>query len=109
VPTVDLNRAMVESLGALLLDLAPDTRNVLLTLARIWSTLATGIIRPKDDAARWATQRLPAEHRPVLERAAAIYRGEAPERWDDLADRIEPTAGAIVAQIRPLAPEPAAE
>ena len=38
-------------LPALLADLANDTRNVLLTLARIRTTVASGEIRSKDDAA----------------------------------------------------------
>ena len=38
VPVADLRQAMVDSVPSLLDDLPTDTRNVLLTLARIWST-----------------------------------------------------------------------
>ena len=72
---------------ALLADLGGDTRNVILTLARIWSTVARGDIRSKDAAADWALDRLPGEHRPVLARARAIYLGHEEERWDDLRPR----------------------
>ncbi|HEX2193739.1 MAG TPA: aminoglycoside adenylyltransferase domain-containing protein, partial [Candidatus Limnocylindria bacterium] len=51
VPRRDLQRAMVEELDGLLADLVPDTRNVLLTLARMWCTLDTGQMRSKDAAA----------------------------------------------------------
>jgi streptomycin 3"-adenylyltransferase len=57
---------------------------VLLTLARVWSTLDTGGIRSKDSAAAWAAARVPAEHRPVLARARAVYLGDEDERWGDL-------------------------
>jgi streptomycin 3"-adenylyltransferase len=100
VPPADLRRALTDELPSLLADLATDTRNIVLTLARIWVTAATGEIRSKDAAADWALARLPDEHRPVLARARAIYVGDAPERWDDLGDRLGPFADTIVAEIR---------
>ncbi|MFF8229164.1 aminoglycoside adenylyltransferase family protein [Streptomyces caelestis] len=87
VPHHDLRRAIVVGVPELTDELDTDTRNVLLTLARIWTTLTTGTIRSKDAAAEWALDRLPAEHRPVLARARAVYLGEEAERWDDLAPR----------------------
>ncbi|PZG02783.1 hypothetical protein C1I99_01180 [Micromonospora deserti] len=66
-----------------------DTRNVIVTLARIRTTLATGGIRSKDAAADFVLDRLPAAHRPVLaDDARAIYRGLAAETWDALRDRV---------------------
>lgn len=99
VPPEDLVRAMVGDLETLLRELEPDTRNVVLTLARIWSTVATGLIRSKDEAASWALERLPPVHRPVLARAQAIYLGREPERWDDLRPRVRPFADHVVAEI----------
>ena len=87
VPRADLRRAIVAGVPELMDELDSDTRNVLLTLARIWTTLTTGAIRSKDAAAEWALDRLPAEHRPALARARAVYLGEEEERWDDLAPR----------------------
>ena len=84
VPLEDLNRAMVEGIPGLLDDLDSDTTNVVLTFARIWTTLATGAIRSKDAAADWALLRLPTEHRPVLTHARAVYLGDEDERWADL-------------------------
>ncbi|PNG23204.1 aminoglycoside adenylyltransferase family protein [Streptomyces cahuitamycinicus] len=84
VPAADLRRAIVAGVPELMEQLAADTRNVLLTLARVWSTLDTGGIRSKDAAAEWAAGRLPAEHRPVLARARGVYLGDEEERWGDL-------------------------
>jgi streptomycin 3"-adenylyltransferase len=80
-----------------------DTRNGLLTLARIWTTLATGEIRSKDEAANWALARLPEQHRPVLAHARAAYLGEAPEDWRELALRVRPHVDHVVERIRTLA------
>ena len=70
-------------------DLADDTRNVLLTLARIWVTLETGEIRSKDEAADWAIPRLPDEHRPAMRRARDLYRaGGFGDPWDGGATKL---------------------
>jgi streptomycin 3"-adenylyltransferase len=103
VPRRDRTRAMLDGLDGLLHRLEDDTRNVLLTLARVWCTLATDEIRAKDSAADWALRRLPGEHRAVLARARAIYLGEEEERWEDLKPRIRPFAGYVAATIKWLA------
>ncbi|WP_409235257.1 aminoglycoside adenylyltransferase family protein [Streptomyces sp. PA5.6] len=99
VPPADVTRAMVAGVPDLLAELDTDTRNVLLTLARIWTTLATGDIMSKDAAADWVLARLPAEHRPVLARARAVYLGLAEERWDDLLPQVKPHAQYVVRKI----------
>jgi streptomycin 3"-adenylyltransferase len=98
VPRDDLVRAMVDELPHLLGDLETDTRNVLLTLARIWTTLATTEILSKDAAADWALRRLPAEHRQVLERAQALYLDGGYGAWGDM-EAVRAHAGFVVAQI----------
>ena len=102
VPHDDLISAIVGDIEVLLGDLDEDTRNVILTLARIWSTVATGVIRSKDAAADWALVRLPEEHRAVLARARASYLGDEAERWDDLRPHVRPHADHVVAEIRRL-------
>jgi streptomycin 3"-adenylyltransferase len=104
VPAADLRRAMTDELPSLLADLDTDTRNIVLTLARIWVTLVTGEIRSKDAAAAWALTRLPEEHRAVLARARAIYLGDEDERWDDLRDRLRPFAEHVLNSIRAARP-----
>jgi predicted nucleotidyltransferase len=95
----DLVRAMVDGISGLQDDLDWDTRNVILTFARIWSTVATGVIRSKDAAADWALERLPEAHRAVLARARAIYLGDAAEQLDDLKDQVHPFAEYVVGEI----------
>jgi predicted nucleotidyltransferase len=102
VPHDDLLSAMVGDIDALLGDLDRDTRNVILTLARIWSTVATGVIRSKDAAADWALTRLPEEHRAVLARARAIYLGADEEGWEDVRPHVRPYADYIVAEVNHL-------
>jgi predicted nucleotidyltransferase len=104
VPREDYVRAMLSAVDDVLRDLHGDTRNMLLTLARVWTSLATGAIRSKDDAADWALARLPQEHRAVLARARAVYLGQEEERWDDLALRLRPHADYVVAEIERLVP-----
>ncbi|GCB48274.1 aminoglycoside adenylyltransferase family protein [Streptomyces sp. NL15-2K] len=94
VPHDDLRRAIVAGVPELMDELHSDTRNVLLTLARIWTTLATDTIRSKDAAADWVLERLPDEHRPVLAHARAVYLGDEREHWDrdDLRPAVRPCA-----------------
>jgi predicted nucleotidyltransferase len=96
VPEDDVRRSIVAGIPGLIRDLPTDTRNVLLTLARIWYTLATGQVGAKDEAGTWAGERLPAPARATLARAIAMYRGEVPEvAWNgDL-----PAAKALAEQL----------
>ncbi|MGW9211995.1 aminoglycoside adenylyltransferase family protein [Embleya sp. NPDC055664] len=102
VPRRDLERAVVAGIPDLLDELESDTRNVLLTLARIWTTLATGAIESKDRAADWALGRLPVEHRAPLDRARAGYLGIERDRWDELRPRVRAHAAYVVAAIERL-------
>ncbi len=53
---------------------------MLLTLARIWYTLAAGAFTSKDAAVAWALERLPPQLRGELTRARAVYLGHAAGR-----------------------------
>ena len=102
----DLVRAMLDGIDSLLADLSDDTRNVVLTLARIWSTVGTGEFHSKDAAADWALPLLPEEHRAVLARARAAYLGAEPERWDDLRPRLRPHVDHVVDEIEGVVNRP---
>ncbi|SDG00066.1 streptomycin 3-adenylyltransferase [Sinosporangium album] len=104
VPQKDLARGSAAVVPELLEELETDTRNAVLTLTRVWSTLATGEIRSKDTAAAWALGRLPEERRPVLAHARAVYLGEERERWDDLLPGLRPYADHVIAEIDSLTP-----
>jgi streptomycin 3"-adenylyltransferase len=101
VPHDDLVRATLDAIPNLHADLDADTKNVLLTLARMWTTTATGTIRSKDDAAVWAAERLPVDDRRLLDRARILYleggwgewgttmagvRRLADRMWDEIRD-----------------------
>jgi streptomycin 3"-adenylyltransferase len=99
VPHADVVAAILDELPSLLDDLASDTRNVLLTLARMWVTAASGEVLSKDAAAEWALARLPAAHRPALNRARLAYLGELDEAWNDLRE-VRSDAREMTAEIR---------
>ncbi|MHA4854323.1 aminoglycoside adenylyltransferase family protein [Rhodococcus sp. MSC1_016] len=102
VPHADLVRASVEGIPELLAGLDDDIRNVLLTLARIWTTTATGRIKTKDAAADWAVAHLSPEHRPVLEHAKSLYLTcrYQDEVWSErLKTQVRPHVNAVLTQI----------
>ncbi len=69
-----------------------DECNVVLALARIWYSAATGRIAPKDVAAAWVFERVPDAHRPVVAAARAVYlRGDG----DDALLSGEPVAAFV--------------
>jgi streptomycin 3"-adenylyltransferase len=103
VPHQDLLRAMLDESEPLLSDLGSDTSNVLLTLARMWSTFATGAILSKGEAADWTLKRLPDQYQMVLLRARDAYYAPHTERWDDLSIAIVPCAEYMAEAIRRLA------
>ncbi|MGH3085183.1 MAG: aminoglycoside adenylyltransferase domain-containing protein [Gaiellaceae bacterium] len=68
-----------------------------LSIARIWATLATQAPQSKASGAEWALPRLPADLRPVLEHGLDVYTGATEEHWSDLpvADYISAVATEI--------------
>lgn len=99
IPRGDFIHALVADIGALVKDIESDTRNVVLTLARIWNGVVTGEVQSKEAAAEWALRRLAPEHGVVLARARDIYVGNEEEHWDDLLEEIGPFVDAILAEI----------
>lgn len=94
VPESDIFRVLAESLKLwnTPADWAGDERNVVLTLARVWYSAATGKIVPKDAAADWVLERLPDEHQSTLSEARQAYLGHCDDhlalRGDEIADLI---------------------
>ncbi len=105
VPYGDLVRAGVAGIPGLLADLETDTANVLLTLARVWVTTATGAIRTKDAAADWAVERVHDADRAVLARARSVYRGEAEDTWHGLEGHVRAAADHLISEIERVAHE----
>jgi predicted nucleotidyltransferase len=110
VPHRDVRRAIVAGVPGLLADLAGDTRNVLLTLARIWATLATREIVPKDVAAAWAAERLPpGRSRDVLLRARQMYLDginddDPAGGWAGMEEDVRIAADDLIGEIASLQP-----
>ncbi len=98
VPYKDFMTTIIDALPNLMSDLDSDVRNVLLTFARIWSTVATDAIRSKPAAADWVINHLPEKYRPVMERAKAICKGEEKEHWDDIQELIKPCADFMLSE-----------
>lgn len=99
VPHEDVIRAMASDLERLRDESNRDTRNVLLTLARMWSTFDTGGIRSKDAAADWVVERLPDPCRPIVAHSREAYLGNELERWAQQSDLIEPCIDYMIAEI----------
>ena len=59
------------------------------TLSRIWYSAAAGKIAPKDVAANWAMEHLPAQHQSVLLEAEQAYLGQEEDRSVLRADKLE--------------------
>lgn len=99
IPYKDFIAATIHALENLSSELYSDTRNVLLTYARIWITVKTDSIHSKPAAASWAIEHLPEKYRPVMKRARAICTGEENEYWDDIQSLIKPCADFMASEI----------
>ena len=104
VPYHDFMKAMLHDVNRLTADLEDDTRNVLLTFARIWSTLETDRIRSKPAAADWVINHLPEKHQTVMKRAKSICIGLENEHWDDIKVFIKPCADYMADKINAQIP-----
>jgi streptomycin 3"-adenylyltransferase len=99
VPYRDFIAATKHAIPILMNDLNSDTRNVLLTLARIWSILNTDTLCSKTEAAVWVIERLPEKYQAVMKRAKDICMGEENENWNDIIVLIKPCSDFMVEQI----------
>lgn len=75
IPSDIIGRAIGDLLPELVSSVAGDERNVLLTLARMWVTLATGQFVAKDAAADWARPKLSDQAAEALTLARDGYLG----------------------------------
>lgn len=102
VPHEDVLRAMVGDLERLRSEIDQDTRNVILTLARMWSTLVTGSIYSKDEAANWVVEQLPASCKPIVIHARDAYLGREAERWDHQSGDVDNCVEYMIAMIKSI-------
>jgi predicted nucleotidyltransferase len=99
VPRADYHDAILKDIPPSDWFVQQDTRNLVLTLPRIWAGVATDSVHSKEGAAAWVLPQLPPAHRPLLERALAIYRGEADDFWDDVRPQVDAYAAYVVSEI----------
>lgn len=81
IPAQNVRRAMRDAIPSLVGGLQGDERNVLLTLARMWRTAATGEFVSKDAAVSWVAPLVPIEIGETLGVAAAAYLGKEVDDW----------------------------
>lgn len=105
VPRADLVRAIQGEVPSLLADLERDTRNVLLTLARMWLTVATGTMASKDAAGGWAAAQMPDDEASLLRRAGDAYLAGGDEDWAAVMDAARGVAHHLAAEVRLGAPD----
>ena len=103
IPWPDIQRAISDSLPALLNSLQGDECNVLLTLARMWQTLVTRKFVPKDAAARWAMPRLATEQAAVLYDAQEVYLGIQKVNWNERYNDVQQAVNTLRDRILTLA------
>jgi len=102
IPGADIRRAIHETLPALLDTLVGDERNVLLTLVRMWRTLATAEFVPKDVAAEWAVPRLPAEPAALVAFAREAYLGLRQDDWQGRQHEVRRAAIHLSGQVEAM-------
>ncbi|WP_369310182.1 aminoglycoside adenylyltransferase family protein [Providencia rettgeri] len=78
----EIRRALLDALPNLVLSVKGDERNVLLTLTRMWYTMATGLFTSKDNAANWAIEQMPAALSPIIMMAKNDYLTGVPVDWE---------------------------
>lgn len=89
IPMIDVRNSMRELLPELVGGLREDTRNVLLTMARIWYTAENGTFASKDEAASWAIPQLSDRSALTLNHARRAYLGEIDDNWNSHQDGME--------------------
>jgi len=102
IPWVDIQRAIRDSLPGLVANLKGDERNVILTLARMWFTAATGEFCSKDQAAQWAINQLPVEQAALLDVARKAYLGEVKDEWEEMETELAALVDSLRGAIEPL-------
>ena len=102
VPARDVERAAIAAVPELIAEVDTDTRNVVLTLARILTTIETGGIVTKDRAAEHLLPRVPSGQRALLETARDDYLGSKEPDWSRYLDDARSFATWCQAEIRAI-------
>lgn len=101
VPYKDFISANTSEIDSLMLNLESDTRNVLLTLARIWATLETNSIISKTSAADFVMDKMPKDLANVMKHAKDSALGND-EDWIKFEKEVKPCAEFMLTKIKEL-------
>ncbi|YCI06956.1 aminoglycoside adenylyltransferase family protein (plasmid) [Ensifer sp. D2-11] len=102
IPPEQIRRATRDALPSLGDSLRGDERNVLLTLARMWRTSATGDFVTKDAAATWAANQMPDQEADMLIYAREAYLGKVRDDWENRRTASERTAAFLRQRVSEL-------
>lgn len=102
VPMAEVRRAMLDLLPRLREGLEGDERNVLLTLARMWRTAATGEFVTKDAAATWVAAHLTGEAAATLALAREAYLSRVTDDWAGQQSAARRTADVLSQRVAEL-------
>jgi predicted nucleotidyltransferase len=104
IPFAVIRSAINDLLPELIETVEGDERNVILTLARMWRTAATGQFVSKNGAADWAAPRLSVRAAETLDLARDAYVGHSEDelRWrrTDVSQTIDEMRHGIVSALR---------
>ena len=102
IPVQQLWQAMADTYPSIVAhwDEDADERNQILALCRIYFSLVTNEIAPKDQAAQWVIAQLQPQHQPVLQRMSQEYKGQiAKQNWQDEYQALQPIVDFLSSRI----------
>ena len=102
IPVPQLWQAMADTYPSIVAhwDEDADERNQILALCRIYFSLMTNEIAPKDQAAHWVMVQLLPQHQPVLQRMIQEYKGKiAKQNWQDEHQALQPIVDFLSSRI----------
>ncbi|OEY91967.1 adenylyltransferase [Acinetobacter proteolyticus] len=105
IPEQQLWQAMADTYPSIVAhwDEDADERNQILALCRIYFSLMTNEIVPKDQAAHWIMTQLPPQHQPVLQRMIQEYKGEiGKQNWQQQHQALGPVVDFLSMNIKVL-------
>ena len=102
IPEQHLWQAMADTYPSIVAhwDEDADERNQILALCRIYFSLITNEIVPKDQAAHWVIAQLPSLHQPILQRMIQEYKGEIrKQNWQQQHHALGPVVDFLSSKI----------
>ena len=102
IPDQQLWQAMADTYPSIVAhwDEDADERNQILALCRIYFSLVTNEIAPKDQAAQWVIAQLQPQHQPVLQRMVQEYKGEIEKQnWQQQHHALQPVVDFLSSKI----------